>query len=126
MIGLAAEDLADLRRWAMCAAVVVLAHGGIAAAMVTWHEPVEPDEPAAAVVIEFAPVLAGPTLQQSELPPGPEMVMSDASPKKESPEDKEKDETEQKVEAKLERKVEEKVETKPEEEPPPEVPPAPD
>jgi protein TonB len=125
MIGLAAEDLADLRRWAISGAVVVLVHGGIAAAMVTWHDPIEPDEAAGAVVIEFAPVPVAPAAEQTEVPPGPEMVMSDASPKKESPEDKEKDETEQKVEAKLEQKVEEKVETKPVEEPPPEVAPAP-
>jgi protein TonB len=125
MIGLAADDLADLRRWAICAAVVVLAHGGIAGAMVTWHDPIEPDESAGAVVIEFAPVPVAPAMEQTEVPPGPEMVMSDASPKKESPEDKEKDQTEQKVEAKLEQKVEEKVETQPVEEPPPELPPAP-
>jgi protein TonB len=125
MIGLAAEDLTDLRRWAICAAVVVLAHGGIAAAMVNWHDPIDPDDAAGAVVIEFAPVPVAPAAEQTEIPPGPEMVMSDASPKKESPEDKEKDETEQKVEAKLEQKVEEKVETKPIEEPPPEVAPAP-
>jgi periplasmic protein TonB len=125
MIGLAAEDLADLRRWAISGAVVVLVHGGIAAAMVTWHDPIEPDEAAGAVVIEFAPVPVAPAAEQTEVPPGPEMVMSDASPKKESPEDKEKDQTEQKVEAKLEQKVEEKAETDPVEEPPPEVAPAP-
>jgi hypothetical protein len=31
MIGFAAEDIADLRRWAICGAVIVLAYGGIAA-----------------------------------------------------------------------------------------------
>jgi periplasmic protein TonB len=114
MIALAAEDLADLRRWALSAVVVVTAYGGIAAAMVTWHEPVDLDEPAAAIVIEFAPLLVGPTMQQTELPPGPDMVMSDASPSKpvESPEEKPQEKIEQKVEAKLE-------------EPPPEVTPAP-
>jgi len=52
-------------------------HGAIAAGMVTWHESIEAAG-CPAIVIEFAPVLAGPTLQQTELPPGPEMVMSDA------------------------------------------------
>ena len=33
MIGFTPDDLVDLRRWAVCAAVVVLTHGGIAAAM---------------------------------------------------------------------------------------------
>ena len=128
MIKLAPEDLVDLRRWAISGAVVVAAYGGIATAMVAWHDPIEPAEPSAAIVIEFAPVLAGPTMQQTELPPGPEMVMSDASPSKptESLEEKPEEKVEQKVEAKLEQKVEEKVETKPVEEPPPEVARAPD
>jgi periplasmic protein TonB len=122
-----AQDLADLRRWAICGAVVVLAHGGIATGMVIWRDSDEAAEPAAAIVIEFAPVLAGPTTPH-ELQPGPEEVMSDASPNvptenlKETIEEK----IEQKVEAKLEQKIEEKVQTKPIEEPPPEVKPAPD
>jgi periplasmic protein TonB len=128
MIALTPEDIVDLRRWAISGAVVVAAYGGIATAMVAWHDPIEPAEPSAAIVIEFAPVLAGPTLQQTELPPGPEMVMSEASPSKptETLEEKPEEKIEQKVEAKLEQKVEEKVETKPVEEPPPEVARAPD
>ena len=38
MIGLAAEDLVDVRRWAICGALVVGAHAGLAAAMVTWSD----------------------------------------------------------------------------------------
>jgi periplasmic protein TonB len=125
MIALAPEDLTDLRRWAICAAVVVLAHGGIAAAMVTWHEPVEGTGAAAGIVIEFAPVPVAPTTVQSDVPPGPDQDLADAPSKPvESPEEKQK--TEEKVEAKLEQKVEEKVESKPVEQPPPEVAPAPD
>ncbi len=45
MIGLAAEDIADLRRWAISGGIVLFAYGGIAAAMVTWHEPAEGREP---------------------------------------------------------------------------------
>jgi periplasmic protein TonB len=123
----AVEDLADLRRWTICAAIVVLAHGAIAAAMVTWREAIEPAEPAAAIVIEFAPVPAAPATQPMEIPPGPEMVMSEASPNRptESLEEKIETKVEEKVEQKVEQKVEEKVETKPVEEPPPEVKPAP-
>jgi len=108
-----AEDLADLRRWVMCGAVVVFAHGAIAAAMVSWRDEIEPAEPAAAIVIEFAPVPVAPAAPQTEIPPGPEQVMSDASPNKpiESLEEKEK--------------VEEKVASKPVEEPPPDIKPAP-
>jgi len=110
MIGLAAEDLADLRRWAICGAVVVLAHGSIAAGMVAWREPVEGMGPAAGIVIEFAPVPVAPATVQSEAPPGPEADSFDSAPTKQidSPE----------------QKVEEKVEVKPVEERPPEVAPA--
>ena len=108
-----AEDLADLRRWVMCGAVVVFTHGAIAAAMVSWRDEIEPAESAAAIVIDFAPLPVAPAAPQTEIPPGPEQVMSDASPNKpvESLEEKEK--------------VEEKVASKPVEEPPPEIKPAP-
>ena len=126
MIGFSAEDIADLRRWAVSGAIVVFAYGGIAAAMVTWHEAIEPAEPAAAIVIEFAPVPAAPDTLQTDIPPGPEQVMSDASPDRptENLEEKVEEKIERKVEAKLEQKVEENVEAKPIEEPPPEVAPA--
>jgi periplasmic protein TonB len=109
MIALAAEDLADLRRWAICGAVVVLAYGGLAAGLVTWHEPVEGTGAAAGIVIEFAPMPVAPATVQSEVRPGPEMDTFDSTPT-------------QQVEAKREQKVEEKVESKPVEERPPEVP----
>ena len=127
MMGLAPEDIADLRRWAFCGAVIVLAHGGIAAAMVSWQDSDDVAETAAAIVVDFAPVPVAPAIPHTELPPGPEQVMSDASPNKpvESLEEKIEEKVEQKVEAKVEQKVEDKVETKPLEEPPPEVAPAP-
>jgi protein TonB len=123
---LEALDLAELRRWALCAAVVVLVHGGIAAAMVAWREPVDLAEPAAALVIHFAPVAVAPAAPETELPPGPEQVASDAAPSVPA------EVSEEKVEEKLEQRVEAKVEpedvapTRPVEEPPPQVPPAPD
>jgi protein TonB len=128
MTGFAAEELADLRRWAICGAIVVAAHGVVAAAVVNWWDPVESAEPAAGIVIEIAPVPVAPPQQQTEIPPGPEMVMSDASPDRpvESVEEKPEAKVEQTVEAKVEQKVEEKVASKPVEEPPPEVAPAPD
>jgi hypothetical protein len=33
--------LGDLRRWAASASIMVLAHGGIAAAMVHWRQPAD-------------------------------------------------------------------------------------
>jgi protein TonB len=106
MIALAAEDLADLRRWAISGAMVVFAYGGIAAAMVNWHDPIDPAEPAGAIVIELAP----------EMVAAPEQVQSDAVPDK--PIEKVEEKPEEKIEAKGEEKIEEKVETKPREEPP--------
>jgi protein TonB len=126
MIALAPEDFADLRRWAICAAVVVLAHGGFAAAMVTWHDDEGGSGPSSGIVIEFAPVPLAATAPEEEIPPGPMSDLHVPSPSNpvETLEDRKK--VEQKVEAKLEQKVEEKVETKPVEELPPEVAPAPD
>lgn len=100
MIALAPEDVADLRRWMLAAAVVVLAHGAIAGGMITWRDAVESAEPGAAIVIDFAPVPVGPAMPQRDLAPGPEQVMSEATP-------------------------EQKAEQKPVEEPPPELKPAP-
>jgi protein TonB len=78
-------------------------------------------------VIEFAPVPVGPPIQQVEIPPGPEQVMSDASPSRptQSVEEKIEEKIEQKVEATLKQKIEEKVEAPLTEDPLPEVPPAP-
>ena len=80
MIGSSPEDVADLRRWVISGALVVLAHGGIAAAMVSWHEPVELAEHAGGILVEFAPLPAAPPAPLTELPPGPEQAMSDAAP----------------------------------------------
>jgi hypothetical protein len=42
MKALSAEDVADLRRWLISGAVIVLAHGAIAAGMVNWRDEIEP------------------------------------------------------------------------------------
>jgi protein TonB len=77
MIALAADDVVDLRRWMTSAAVVVLAHGAIAAATVRWRDVIEPAQPAAAaIVIDFAPILIAP----AEIAPGPEQERSEATP----------------------------------------------
>src|SRR5258707_1179818 len=113
MKALSAEDVADLRRWLISGAVVVLAHGAIAAGMVNWRDEIEPGEPAAAIVIEFAPLPVAPAAPQIDIAPGPEQVMSDASPDKPV----ERVEEEQKLEA--------KVASRSVEEPPLEIKPAP-
>jgi protein TonB len=91
----------------------VLTHGAIAAGMVKWRDEFEAADPAAAIVIEFAPVPLGPAAPQTDIAPGPEQVMFEASP----------DRPVEQVEEK--QKAEEKVASKPVEEPPPEIKPAP-
>jgi protein TonB len=113
MRALAVEDGVDLRRWLISGAIVVLAHGAIAAAMLPWHEESAPDEPAAAIVVDFSPVPVAPATLETDIPPGPEQVMSDASPEK--PVEIAKETVEPKPELK----------TEPLEEPPPDVKPAP-
>jgi hypothetical protein len=56
MTVLAREDRGDLLRWIFSGALVLFAHGGLAAAMVQWSEPIEDAESASAIVIELAPL----------------------------------------------------------------------
>src|SRR5262249_33045220 len=113
MMVLSAGYVADLRRWFISGAIIGLAQGGIAAARVGGRDETEPADPAAAIVIEFAPMPAAPAMPQANIAPGPEQVMSDASPNRpvETLEEKQK--------------VEEKVASRPVGEPQPEGKPAP-
>ena len=122
MMPLAADDIVDLRRWAICGAVIVLAHGGIAARMVNWGEPIEGIGAAAGIIIEFAPLPVAPPRPDTRL--GPEEAV-DSPPVKPVESIEEKQKVEETREAKLDSKVKETVDTKPLEEPPPEVKPAP-
>jgi hypothetical protein len=47
--------------------------------MVRWRDTIDQAEPAAALVIDFAPIPVGPAMQQTEVPPGPEQTMSEAT-----------------------------------------------
>src|SRR2546430_980054 len=85
MMALSADDVADLRRWFISGAIVVLAHGAIAATVVKWRDEIEPGEPAAAIGIEFAPVPVAPPTPQTDIAPGPEQVMPEASPERPVP-----------------------------------------
>ena len=101
----------DWPRWTLCAALVLLAHGSVAAALLHWRE-ADDAPPAAAIVIDLAPAMTAPDEEKQDLPPGPEQVQADASP-------------EQKVE-KIEEELEKKTETKVEQEPQPEIAQAPE
>jgi protein TonB len=111
VIALSIEDVADLRRWLISGAVVVLAHAAVAGAMVKWHQALDTEEPSGAIVIEFAPAPVGPAVASTEIPPGPQQVMSEAVP-------------DQPLEQ-AEEKIEQKVATARPQEQPPEVKPAP-
>ena len=104
MTAFATTDHANLRRWAISGAVVVLVHGAIAAAVMTWRNIIVPWQPPGPVVIELAPAPAAPTTQQAALPPAPKQVPSTASP------DKTPEKVEQKGEEKTAARGEEKAE----------------
>jgi periplasmic protein TonB len=62
----------DLLRWSICAAVVVVAHGLVAAAIAARSDYAELEAGAPVVMIELAPMMVGPPTPQNDLPPGPE------------------------------------------------------
>jgi protein TonB len=67
-------------RWFASGLLVVAAHGGAAVAMLHGSPASEPDDPAAAMMIELAPMpVAAVRLPAEELPPGPEQVQADAA-----------------------------------------------
>lgn len=78
MIDLAARR--ELYRWLFSAAIVLAAHGSIAAALLQWHEPIDDIDPSAAIVINLAPMPTAPTEIPTEVPPGPEQVEAQATP----------------------------------------------
>ena len=63
---------AEFIRWSLCLALVLVAHGAALLTLSARHgEEPEPDEGAPIVMIELAPVAVAPTVQRSDLPPGP-------------------------------------------------------
>jgi protein TonB len=100
MTVLAREDRGDLLRWIFSGALVLVAHGGLAAAMVQWNEPDEPADTASAIVIELAPMPVAPMETPNDIPPGPEQVEAEMTPDLPPVE-------------KVEEKIEEKIEQAP-------------
>lgn len=80
MMELTYEDRRDLLRWALSGAIVLALHGGIAAAMVQWHDFVDAAEPAAAMVIDLAPFPVSAPAMPMDIAPGPEQIEAQASP----------------------------------------------
>ena len=66
--------VAELLRWCACGAVVLAAHGLIAAAIAARSDPVEDaDAGSPVVMIDLAPVAAAPSPPQVDLAPGPQV-----------------------------------------------------
>jgi hypothetical protein len=99
MTAFATTDHANLRRWAISGAVVVLVHGAIAAAVVTWRNIIVPWQPPGPVVIELAPAPTAPA-EQAALAPAPAQVPPTVSA------DKPPDKVEEKTAARAEEKAE--------------------
>src|SRR5581483_2926254 len=112
------DDGAELRRWGLAAAIVLAGHVALIAGY--WLEPRAEPEGAPnspAVLIDLAPVAAGPASQQ-DLAPGPEMIEARPSAKPVPEEKPEADETIKRDDAPAEvtlRTPEPKAEKKPEE-----------
>jgi protein TonB len=78
---------AELRRWALAAAIVLAAHVGLAS--VYWLMPypeAEGSAEAPAVIVDLAPLAASPS--QQDLAPGPQTVEPQPTPKQEQTEPK--------------------------------------
>jgi protein TonB len=85
---------ADVLLWTACAIVVLVAHGGIAAALVNWPQIADPSGAATAIMVELAPVSSESAATQTDLPVAPpEKVEPDPQeqpPEKEQPKAEEK------------------------------------
>ena len=93
---IAVETRRELQRWLISGAIVLMAHGVLAAGLAHWRDLDEPDDPAAAIVIDLAPMPIAPANLPEEIPPGPEQIQAEATPEK--PIEKVEEQPEEKVE----------------------------
>jgi protein TonB len=78
MIALAPEDRADLLRWLLSGAIILFAHGAIAASLLLGAPPPEESSQGAAIVVELADVPVAPS----------DMTPTEPETPKEQPEEK--------------------------------------
>jgi protein TonB len=64
-------ERADIVRWIACAVLMLGAHAAAAAILVNYADPLEAGAPAAAIVIDLAPIAAAPEDAQQDMTPGP-------------------------------------------------------
>jgi periplasmic protein TonB len=79
-MALFADARRDLPRWVFSACLVVMAHGGGAAAFVHWRAVDDDANPTAALVVNLAPMPMSPT-DTPLAPPGPEQQQGETTPR---------------------------------------------
>lgn len=82
-------NVREAARWLICGALVLGAHGTIAAVIATWSDPVPPGEAAAAIMIELAPMETAPSTEKTDAPIGPQETQNQPEPTREPIEEKE-------------------------------------
>ena len=80
-MGLFVNARRELPRWILSGFMVVLAHGAVGAAFVHWRTVDDDTNPTAALVVNLAPMPMSPTDTPLAVPPGPEQVQAEATPK---------------------------------------------
>ena len=76
----ALEDRNDTPRWLASAVVVVMAHGGMAAATMLDWQTMPPPPSAPAIMIELAPMPTAPQVERNDMQPGPKQVQAEPPP----------------------------------------------
>ena len=71
--GVIVDTRSELQRWLFSGTVVLMAYAALATVVIHWHEFDDPDDPAAALVIDLAPMPVAPTNMQSDVQPEPEV-----------------------------------------------------
>jgi len=82
MTTLSADDLIDLKRWAVSGLVVTALYGALATSLIAWRDldELQPAEPSGAIVVDLAPLSAATSSTPTDIAPGPEQTMAEARP----------------------------------------------
>ena len=80
MTAFATTNQANLRYWTLSAGIVLLVHGAIATAVLSWRNATAPAWRPGPLVIDLAPMPAAPPVEQTTLPPAVAPVPSLAQP----------------------------------------------
>jgi protein TonB len=73
-------DRSELLRWVVSAVLVLGAHAAAAAIIVNYADPIAAGSPAAAIVVDLAPIAAAPEDAQQDMTPGPLTPPVDGTP----------------------------------------------